>query len=273
MSMSEAKAMNAYPVPITLAMIERGLRQAGLRAGDTALVHARLSAFGWIPGHAETVIQALLSVLGPGGTLIVPAFSGHLSDPSHWQNPPVPEAWWPVIRTEMPAFEPSLTVTRGVGALPEMVRKWHGASRSGHPQSSFAAIGPRAQSLLSGQELESEFGPGSPLERLVEAEGKVLFLGSDWDTATIFHLGEHRAGVCGLQRNGAPLLVEGQRRWVPFEKPEYDSGDFQECGAAFEAAHPISTAQIGAAQIRLFEARPAAEFAQDWLTRARRRGV
>lgn len=265
MSKFEADIVAAHPVPITQTLIDHGLRQIGLRAGDVVLVHARLSAFGWIPGRAETVVRAILSVLGPEGTLMVPAFTGDLSEPSRWMNPPVPEPWWPVIRAQMPPYDPMRTRTRGVGALPEMVRTWSGARRSAHPQCSFAAIGPHAEELLRDHWLESEFGPGSPLDRLVELGGKVLFLGSDWNTATIFHLGEHYAGTWALRRDGAPVLVDGQRRWIEFNSPDYDNGNFLQCGQAFEAAHPVAQIRIGAASVRLFDARAAVTFAQAWL--------
>ena len=49
------------------------LRQLGLERGDTVMLHASLKAFGYLIGGAETIIEALLSTLGPEGTLVMPS--------------------------------------------------------------------------------------------------------------------------------------------------------------------------------------------------------
>jgi aminoglycoside 3-N-acetyltransferase len=108
--------------PQTRASLGRDLSTLGLSAGDTVLVHSSLRSLGWVCGGALAVVQALLDVLGPGGTLVVPAQTMGNSDPRHWSRPPVPESWWPVIREHLPAFDPAVTPTVGLGVIAEMVR-------------------------------------------------------------------------------------------------------------------------------------------------------
>ena len=50
------------------------LRALGIRLDDTLMVHSSLSALGHVEGGPETVVDALREAVGPGGTLIVPAF-------------------------------------------------------------------------------------------------------------------------------------------------------------------------------------------------------
>jgi aminoglycoside N3'-acetyltransferase len=60
----------------------------------------------------------------------------------------IPADWFQLIRDEMPAFDPSLTPTRGTGAIVECFRHFPGARRSSHPTVSFAALGPHAGGLV-----------------------------------------------------------------------------------------------------------------------------
>ena len=131
--MSEAdtiKRIQDQPAPATVQSLTADLSTLGVTPGMTLLVHSSLSSLGWVCGGAVGVILALESVLGPAGTLIMPTHSGELSDPARWENPPVPEAWWEVIRQTMPAFDPDLTPTRGMGAIAEYFRKRPGVLRS-----------------------------------------------------------------------------------------------------------------------------------------------
>ena len=53
----------------------------GLQRDTIVMVHSSLSRIGWTQGGPATVIAALLEVLGPHGTLVMPAESPQLADP------------------------------------------------------------------------------------------------------------------------------------------------------------------------------------------------
>lgn len=188
---------------VTRGTIAAELRELGVRSGETLLVHSSLSSLGWVCGGPVAVVQALLDVLAPDGTLVVPTQTGDLSDPALWSNPPVPEDWWDTIRRAMPAYDPLVTPSRGVGVLPETVRTWPGALRSAHPQTSFAAIGTRAHEVVDGHALDCRLGEHSPLARLEAMHARVLLLGAGYDTCTSFHLAEYRVPT-PLVRVGRP---------------------------------------------------------------------
>ena len=107
--MTEADAIASASKPATVTSLVDELRALGLDDGMTVMVHSSLSRLGFVLGGAQTVVAALHETVGPGGTIMMPTHSGALSDPSKWQNPPVPETWWQTIRDEMPAFDPALT--------------------------------------------------------------------------------------------------------------------------------------------------------------------
>jgi len=251
-------------LPPTRSSLARDLVSLGLRAGDTVELHASLRAVGWVPGGRVAVVQALLDVVGPTGTVVVATQTAENSDPSQWSRPPVPEQWWPVIREHTPAFEPALTPSHGVGAVAEMVRVWPGAVRSDHPQTSFAAVGARAAELMATHRLDSQLGEESPLAALERVGARVLLLGVGFEVCTAFHLAEYRVPSTTTEHGCAVLTPRG-REWITYTDLPLDSDDFGAIGAAYEQTGELSRGQVGAADSRLFPMDKAIAFAAEWM--------
>lgn len=92
--MSEQDAIAAPGTePVTEQSLAEDLRALGVGREMVVLVHSSLSALGWVCGGPVAVVRALLWALGADGTLVMPAHSGGLSDPSLWRSPPAPAAW------------------------------------------------------------------------------------------------------------------------------------------------------------------------------------
>ena len=262
--MAELDAIAGQRDPHTVASLTGQLRALGLRPGTTVLVHSSVSAIGWVSGGAVAVVRALLDVLGPAGTLVVPTQSGGLSDPATWSRPPVPEAWWQQVRESMPAYDATTTPTRGMGAVVEVVRHLPGFQRSDHPHLSFGAVGPGAARLLHPHPLSPGFGDGSPLPRLAEGGALTLLLGVGWDCATCLHLGEARSGVRAQVPASAPLLVDGRREWTTWSDLDWDATDFPAVGTQLESTGAVLTGRVGSASARLVPVADAADAAERW---------
>ena len=273
--MTEADVIQATPQPLTVQSLAEQFAACGLAAGQTVLVDGAMSKIGWIAGGPEAVILALLQVLTPSGTLMMPAHSTQNTDPAQWGNPPVPESWVPIIRAQMPAYNPHTTPTRQMGAIAELFRTWPGAVRSAHPTMSFAALGPQAAALTADHMLEADLGEDSPIGRLYQLDGHVLLLGVGHSNNTSLHLAEFRSDWPGKRYtgHGSAMLVNGQRQWVEYEALELDSDDFDQIGAAYEAQHPVRTGRVGSATVRFFRQRPIVDFAVQWMQRHRRDAV
>ena len=245
---------------VTRDTLAAQLRELGVRSGETLLVHSSLSSLGWVCGGPVAVVQGLLDTLGPDGTLVVPTQSAHLTDPAGWRNPPVPEEWWETIRATMPVYDPRVTPTLGMGVIPETVRTWPGALRSAHPQSSFAAVGPRAQQVTAGHAPDCSLGERSPLARLEELHARVLLLGAGWDSCTSFHLAEYRIPSPRV-KVGRP----GPAGWEVVTEVSITSDRFDELGHDFERDRPVVRRKVGGAEARLFPVADAVAYAERWL--------
>lgn len=265
----ERSAITRAETPNTRESLAADLRALGVARGMTLLIHASLSALGWVAGGPVAVIQALMDVVTLDGTLVMPAFTDDNSDPAEWSRPPVPEAWWPIIRAQTPAFDPAVTPTRMMGRIAEAFRTWPGTVRSRHPQVSFSAWGREAQAVTGNHGLTYGLGETSPLARLYERDGWVLLLGVGHRNNTSFHLGDCRAGYSPEREVGAALLENGQRTWKICRDIDRDDGTFPAIGADFEATGAATVGAVGVGPARLFRQRPAVDFAERWL-RARK---
>jgi aminoglycoside 3-N-acetyltransferase len=174
----------------------------------------------------------------------------------------------------MPAFDKDNTPS-GMGAISEALRTLDGAVRSAHPQSSFAAVGPRAGWLMADHPLESHLGPASPLGKLLEENAQVLMIDVGYWAFTGFHLAEYTYTPDPPMRKYACVLAaaDGDRYWEYYEDVVLDDQEFDVIGEALEESLgekvTIKRGRVARAQCRLVPLRPAVEFAKDWLAEHR----
>ncbi|GIH69377.1 aminoglycoside N(3)-acetyltransferase [Sphaerimonospora thailandensis] len=237
-----------------------------MTAGDVVLLHSSMRSLGFVAGGAQGVVQALLDVLGPGGTLVVPTHTPENTDPADWRHPPVPEAWWPVIREGTPGFDPLRTPSRWMGVIAETARTWPGALRSGHPQVSFATVGRHASEIVGGHQLDDALGERSPLGAVYRLDGRVLLLGCGHASNTSLHLAEWRQVSPPRARTGSAILrPDGASQWTTWVDVVPDEDDFDQLGADFEATGAAVIGRVGDAPARLMGQRALVDFATAWM--------
>jgi aminoglycoside 3-N-acetyltransferase len=273
--MSEADAVaRSTDGPVTREWLVRDLIALGVRPGMLLMVHASLSRLGWVLGREITVLDALRKAVSETGTLVMPTFCGDNTDPARWSNPPVPEDWKPVIRAEMPPFDPAASPLREMGRLPEYLLQLSGVVRSNHPSASWAAQGPLSEKVTAGHSLEMALGENSPLARCYDLDGWVLSLATE--QTTVLHLAEYRADYAGkeIYRQGAAVLVDGRREWVTMDELRGTNDDFEQIRLDFIAAVPPDSGtwhagRTGYGASRLLRIRPLVDFAVSWMERQR----
>ena len=272
--MSEGQVVDKTKTLATVESLQADFRALGIKKGMLLLVHSSLSAIGWVSGGAVAVIIALQEVLGETGTLVMPTHSTDLSDPSQWENPPVPESWWQTIRETMPPYDPDLTPTRSMGKIAETFRKQKDVIRSAHPQSSFSARGPQAASIINNHCLAYGMGENSPIARIYDLHGCVLLLGVDHSSNTSIHLAEYRADFPSKRvvQESAPISQAGSRTWTTFEDIDVDASDFDRIGEDFlrsDAGKVVQQGKVGIADCQLMPQPAVVDFAVDWLEKNR----
>lgn len=157
---------------LTKTEVAAQLRALGVREGGVLLVHTSFRAVRPVEGGPEGLIDALLDVLGPRGTLVMPTMSDGES-----------------------VFDPRTTPSVDMGIVAERFRQLRGVMRSTHPGGSFAATGPHAPAVCAPQPLEPPHGPESPPGRVHALGGQVLLLGVDHSESTTIHVAEAIARV------------------------------------------------------------------------------
>lgn len=255
----------------TVETITRDLQNLGISKGETLMIHVSLSSLGWVNGGSTALIQALMNTVTKEGTLIMAAQSGELSDPEEWEAPAVPKEWWQTIRDTMPAFDPAVTPTRGIGTVAEHFRTFPDVVRSNHPAVSFAAWGKNAPHFMADHALEYGLGEKSPLGTLYNEGARVLMIGCGFDSCTAFHLGEYRAPYAKETTKGAPVMIDGERQWVTYKEIDLDEEAFDALGDIFLDTNGITTGKIGDAATHLFHLSDAVDASTDYFTEQRTR--
>lgn len=179
------------------------------------MVHSSLKSLGTVVGGPATVIHALMEVLTPEGTLMMPSFN-------HGQ----------AFKPGQPGiFDPRTTPTTN-GAIPQVFWQMDGVLRSLNPTHSFAAWGKQARAYTQGHHHTLTCGPDSPLGLLARAGGHGLLIGVDYRSNTFHHVVETMLAAPCLEQNGVALpmrlpdgrIVEGRTwKWRPRSCPINDA--------------------------------------------------
>jgi aminoglycoside 3-N-acetyltransferase len=254
-------------LPNTFNSLRRELCELGMTAGTTVMVHSSLGQVGWSVGGPVTVIHALLDVIGTTGTLVMPAESPQVADPSTWQDDRVKPEWYDTIREHLPVYDPRTTPTT-MGAIPEAFRTFPGTLRSQHPLVSVCAKGPLAAQITADHPLEFCEGAGGPFEKLYTVGAHTLLLGVGFNRCTSLHYAESLVPGRRTALSRFPMMRNGQRLWVEAPQMASDNGvHFPRVGREFVDMGVVRVARVGNADSLLFATRDLVDFAESYFRR------
>lgn len=236
------------------------------------MVHASLRALGPVEGGAAGVVRALDVAVGYEGTVLMMIGA---RDDWAWVNDR-PEAERARLLAEAFAFDPEATpADPDVGVLAEVFRQQPGTVVNDHPEGRFAARGKLAPSLITDPPWDDYYGPGSPLERLVNSGGKVLRLGADPDTVTLIHYAEYLAAVPTKRRvvRYRKMITDGKPTIGRIESLDDSNGIVDRPGEDYFAlilrayldTERARTGKVGNARAELLDAGELVRFATSWM--------
>jgi aminoglycoside N3'-acetyltransferase len=163
-------AKKIYRRPVGIADLRQALRDLGVTPGRTLWVQSSWNEFYNVPMRPSDMIGLLRDLLGPNGTLVMPAFPID-------QNP---DKLFLVDRA--PVY---------TGLLCEVFRRTPGIRRSIHLSSSVCAVGPNADFLVRDHHRTlMPWGKESPFCRLGELDARMLGLGAGFNFMAPLHTAE-----------------------------------------------------------------------------------
>lgn len=156
-----------YRRPVAVAELRHRLIDLGVTRGRTVWVQSSWNEFFNVPLKPSEVIDLLRELVGPEGTLAMPAFPID-------QNP---DKLFMVDRA--PVY---------TGLLCEVFRRLPGVQRSIHLTSSVCAVGPNADFLIRDHHCTMmTWGRESPFCRLMDVDARMIGLGATFNFMTPLH--------------------------------------------------------------------------------------
>ena len=205
---------------VTKSEIIRGLKKLGLCRGNIVIVHSSLSSIGKVDGGPETVIKALIEVVGTKGTVMMP---------------------YPLGKA---------TIAKVFSSMP-------GVLRSTHPVHSVSAMGAKAKYLTKDHDkMPTACGKGTPFGKLVDLGGKILLLGVDQDRNTTLHTVEDYADLPYLSEVTLRYVDEkGVEKTLVQKRFPGPHRNFIGMDRVFLERKIMKIGRIGNAMVRLIDAK------------------
>lgn len=231
----------------TPSQLESKLREMGLAEGDTLLVHSSFDAFNGFKGEVRQIIDCFLNIIGASGHVVMMsmAYTGSSYDYLQMGEP----------------FNVQRTISR-MGIITESFRRREGVLRSANALHPILAVGPRAEWLIADHDkIMHSCGRGSPFEKLLQLNSKVLFFDVSFLSLSFLHYLEDLYERCAPVKVYRDELLEsviidtnGEKRRVMifvFSKEAIQSRNFSILENELKTRNLITMGKIGNTKLML----------------------
>ncbi len=212
------------------------LLELGVQPGGVLLIHTSFSKVRPIEGGPVGMIDALRTVLGPKGTLVMPSMS---YDDEH-------------------VFDKTKSHCAEMGIVADTFWRLPGVLRSDNNHA-FAAIGPLAEKILAPHPIDLPHGLNSPVGRVYELDGQVLLLGVDHTSDTTIHLCESLSGVRYRRDKYLTILKDGKPTRFEYREIDHCCENFAFVDGWLDERGLQKRGKVGNADARLIRSRDIVE--------------
>jgi aminoglycoside 3-N-acetyltransferase len=178
---------NKEATQLTWGKIEDFLRRNGVRTGNLIIVHSSAAALKPTGHSPSRIIDELIDMVGPSGTLAMPAFPKYEEEPQGIDR----------VRADVSNLELVYDVQKSVpwtGVLPLRLMRHPGAIRSRHPLNTMVAVGPLAGPMMENNiagERPLPCGEHSSWKYCADHKAIIVALGVDMaHSITMIHVAE-----------------------------------------------------------------------------------
>jgi aminoglycoside N3'-acetyltransferase len=225
---------------ITQKEIETGLRNLGLGKGAAVEVHSSLSSFGNVAGGAPSVIQALINVVGPDGTIVMSAYPVSPAIPLTAEEQARGIIW------KVRLLDPDSDEQTGMGAIADAFRK--------RPDVQCGTQSHRTCAWGRDAHLHTE-----GYQHLLKIDGWALLIGVDIHRCSSMHVAEGTVGVPPgirkLFRTPADIQRDYPENVWAIGYGETPSDAWQAVWEEATRLHLVKKQRIGNSECCLFKAR------------------
>ena len=166
---------------ITFENLIDGFTKLGLCKDDTVMVHSSFKSFGGVSGGPNTVINALIEILGKDGNLVMPTYTLNFCREFNERG--------------FGYFDVDNTPSELMGILPETLRKMPNSYRTINPMHSVVAHGKLAKYLTETGDKNS-YSKKSVFGKLHDLNAKLMIIGLTFQQSlTFFHYVEQMIPV------------------------------------------------------------------------------
>jgi len=182
--------------------IKNALKRCGIKKGDILFLHTDISKLNNFKSdlkqQLETYFEAIKSIVGVNGTIIVPAF------------------YFEYSKRKKSFIIPGSPISKELGIFPNFFCKQKNVQRSLNPLTSVAAMGKHAKYICKGDNVSS-YGVDSPFDKLTKLNAKMLFVGVDCRAMNYIHYIEYMVGVPHVYNKlfKIPIYYKGKKINLP----------------------------------------------------------
>lgn len=174
--------------PLTKYDFIKAFKEIGINKDSLLEVHASVSAFGYIINKEYDICDALIETV-TDGVIIMMAHTTESSDPAYWSNPAVPKEWIDMINKYRRFYDKDLFIPERIGKVPQLFCKYKNVVKTNHPLTAMSVLNNTGDDSWYDHEVDDSLMI-SPLKKLADNQGKILFIGTDFYTCTSVHLTE-----------------------------------------------------------------------------------